>query len=48
MKTRLQVSGKNGARNSKALGISGTIGVILKEEGAGAFWKGGRVIFEVI
>eukprot|EP01034_Spumella_vulgaris_P036999 gene36999-45639_t len=40
VKTRLQVSGKNGARNYKALGISGTIGVILKEEGAGAFWKG--------
>ena len=42
MKTRLQVSGDgtNGARNYKSLGVSGTCGVIFKEEGATAFWKG--------
>lgn len=42
VKTRLQVSGDGsaGARNYKALGISGTIGVIAKEEGVAAFWKG--------
>lgn len=40
MKTRLQVSGSGGARNYKSLGIGGTIGVIAKEEGALAFWKG--------
>lgn len=28
------------ARNYKALGISGTIKVIAKEEGVAAFWKG--------
>ena len=40
VKTRLQVSGKNGARNYKALGIFGTVGIVAKEEGVGAFWKG--------
>lgn len=42
VKTRLQVSGDgtNGARNYKSLGIGGTIGVIAKEEGISAFWKG--------
>ncbi len=42
VKTRLQVSGDGsaGARNYKALGISGTVGVIFKEEGLAAFWKG--------
>lgn len=40
VKTRLQVSGKNGARNYKALGITGTIAVVAKEEGITAFWKG--------
>lgn len=42
VKTRLQVSGDGsaGARNYKALGITGTISTILKEEGAAAFWKG--------
>jgi len=39
IKTRLQVSGQ-GTRNYKALGISGTIQTILKEEGMTAFWKG--------
>jgi len=40
VKTRLQVSGKEGARNYKSLGISGTVSVVFKEEGIGAFWKG--------
>lgn len=42
VKTRLQVSGDGtpGARNYKALGITGTVGVIFKEEGVAAFWKG--------
>lgn len=40
VKTRLQVSGKNGARNYKALGIFGTVGIVAKEEGVTAFWKG--------
>eukprot|EP01039_Chlorochromonas_danica_P004065 gene4064-4446_t len=39
VKTRLQVSGE-GHRNYKALGISGTVKVIAKEEGIAAFWKG--------
>jgi hypothetical protein len=39
VKTRLQVSGE-GTRNYKALGISGSLSVIAKEEGVGAFWKG--------
>lgn len=39
VKTRLQVSG-DGTRNYKALGISGTVAVISKEEGVAAFWKG--------
>ena len=33
VKTRLQVSGTKGARNYAALGISGTVSTILKEEG---------------
>lgn len=40
VKTRLQVSGSGGSRNYKALGIGGTVGVIAKEEGVLAFWKG--------
>jgi len=40
VKTRLQVSGGEGARNYKQLGIFGTIRVIAKEEGIPAFWKG--------
>jgi len=40
VKTRLQVSGTKGARNYAALGISGTVSTILKEEGLTAFWKG--------
>ena len=42
VKTRLQVSGDGsaGARNYKALGVTGTITTILKEEGAAAFWNG--------
>lgn len=43
VKTRLQISsGKagEGTRNYKALGVSGTVRVILKEEGTKAFWKG--------
>lgn len=42
VKTRLQVSGDgtSGARNYKALGISGTVSTIFKEEGIAAFWKG--------
>lgn len=42
VKTRLQVSGDgtSGAKNYKAMGITGTISSILKEEGAAAFWKG--------
>ncbi len=39
VKTRLQVSG-DGGRNYKALGIGGTVGVMAKEEGMLAFWKG--------
>ena len=39
VKTRLQVSG-GGNRNYKALGVSGTVRVVLKEEGVAAFWKG--------
>ena len=39
VKTRLQISG-NGTRNYKALGISGTVKTIFKEEGVHAFWKG--------
>jgi hypothetical protein len=39
VKTRLQVSGQ-GTRNYKALGISGTVKTIFKEEGIQAFWKG--------
>lgn len=43
VKTRLQISGGKAGeagRNYKALGISGTIKVILKEEGFKSFWKG--------
>jgi hypothetical protein len=43
VKTRLQISsGKpgEGGRNYKALGITGTVRVILKEEGVKSFWKG--------
>eukprot|EP00595_Chromulina_sp_UTEXLB2642_P000913 CAMPEP_0196761742 /NCGR_PEP_ID=MMETSP1095-20130614/1048_1 /TAXON_ID=96789 ORGANISM="Chromulina nebulosa, Strain UTEXLB2642" /NCGR_SAMPLE_ID=MMETSP1095 /ASSEMBLY_ACC=CAM_ASM_000446 /LENGTH=290 /DNA_ID=CAMNT_0042111669 /DNA_START=31 /DNA_END=903 /DNA_ORIENTATION=- len=43
VKTRLQVSGDGSAgaaRNYKALGIFGTIGIVSKEEGITAFWKG--------
>ncbi len=42
LKTRLQVSGDaaTGARNYKALGIGGSLAVIAREEGVGAFWKG--------
>jgi len=40
VKTRLQVSGTAGARDYKALGVFGTCGVVLKEEGVSAFWKG--------
>jgi len=40
VKTRLQVSGSDGARNYKALGIGGTVKVIASEEGVTAFWKG--------
>jgi len=40
VKTRLQVSGGEGVRNYKALGINGTIKIILKEEGLKSFWKG--------
>jgi len=40
VKTRLQVSGKEGARNYKALGVSGTVSVVFREEGVSAFWKG--------
>ena len=39
VKTRLQVSGQ-GIHNYKALGIGGTVKIILKEEGISAFWKG--------
>ena len=39
MKTRLQVSG-GANRNYRALGVSGTVRVVLKEEGLTAFWKG--------
>jgi hypothetical protein len=42
VKTRLQVSG-TGGRNYKALGIGGTVGVIAKEEGVAAFWKGNLI-----
>ena len=40
VKTRLQVSGTKGARNYAALGISGTVSTILKEEGARGLWAG--------
>lgn len=42
VKTRLQVSGDEatGAKNYKALGISGTVRTIAAEEGIPAFWKG--------
>jgi hypothetical protein len=40
VKTRLQVSGGEGTRNYKALGISGSVKVIAAEEGISAFWKG--------
>ena len=41
VKTRLQISGDGAStRNYKALGISGTVRVIFKEEGLSAFWKG--------
>jgi len=40
VKTRLQVSGAEGARNYKQLGIVRTISIIAKEEGITAFWKG--------
>ena len=40
LKTRLQVSGGAGARDYKSLGIGGSLSVIAREEGIGAFWKG--------
>lgn len=40
VKTRLQVSGGEGMRDYKALGLGGTVRVIAKEEGVAAFWKG--------
>jgi hypothetical protein len=40
IKTRLQISGGVGVRNYKALGTTGTINVIFKQEGIPAFWKG--------
>jgi solute carrier family 25 (mitochondrial 2-oxodicarboxylate transporter), member 21 len=43
VKTRLQISsgkGGEGTRNYKALRVSGTVKVILKEEGIKSFWKG--------
>jgi len=40
IKTRLQVSGEGGGRNYKKLGMTGSINVIVKEEGISAFWKG--------
>jgi hypothetical protein len=40
VKTRMQVSGTTGARNYKALGVSGTVTTIAREEGIRAFWKG--------
>lgn len=39
VKTRLQVSGGE-SRNYKALGVTGTIKVIIQEEGFKSFWKG--------
>ena len=40
VKTRLQISGEGGGRDYKSLGISGSMRVIMKEEGISAFWKG--------
>lgn len=40
VKTRLQVSGGDGARDYKKLGIGGSVSVIAREEGVLAFWKG--------
>lgn len=40
VKTRLQVSGGEGARDYKALGVTGTVRVVAAEEGITAFWKG--------
>jgi hypothetical protein len=39
VKTRLQISGGD-SRNYRALGVFGTINIILKEEGFKSFWKG--------
>lgn len=40
VKTRMQVSGTDGGRNYKELGIRGTVKVIHAQEGLKAFWKG--------
>jgi len=40
VKTRLQVSGGEGSRDYKALGLGGSVRVIAAEEGVSAFWKG--------
>jgi len=40
VKTRLQVSGDAGGRNYNKLGVTGSVRVILKDEGVTAFWKG--------
>lgn len=40
VKTRIQVSGTDGGKNYKELGIRGTISAIHKGEGVKAFWKG--------
>lgn len=40
VKTRLQVSGTDGGRDYRKLGIFGSCKVIYKDEGLKAFWKG--------
>ena len=40
LKTRLQVSGDAGGRNYQKLGITGSVRIIVKEEGMLSFWNG--------
>lgn len=40
VKTRLQISGTNGARDYRAMGVGGTVKTVMSEEGVSAFWKG--------
>ena len=40
VKTRLQISGTNGARDYRSMGVGGTVKTVMTEEGVSAFWKG--------